>query len=117
MALIQRYTTELSTHAGTSRQIYEDTQTVDKVLNDVATIKRQDEDEKRYFHSLNNRLEELLHHLDDLELGNKKLRDELHFLITTWGIDGENRAQFLHDLDNLIQHLSKQNHLKTISQI
>jgi hypothetical protein len=66
MALIQRYTTELSAHAGTSRQIHNDAHSVELVLNTVAIIKRQDEDEKRYLHSLNNRLEELLRSLNDL---------------------------------------------------
>jgi len=114
MALIQRYTTELSTYAGTNRQISEDTQSVEHVLNDIANIKRQDEDEKRYLHSLNDRLEELLRSLDELEIANEKLRDDLNFLITSWGIDGENRAQFLQELDQIIQRLSEQNRRKII---
>ena len=116
MALIQRYTTELSAHAGTTRQIHDDTQSVEHVLNTVATIKRQDEDEKRYLNSLNNRLEELLRSLNDLEIANKKLRDDLNFLITSWGFDGENRAQFLKELDDIIRRLSEQSRRKIILQ-
>jgi chromosome segregation ATPase len=111
MALIQRYTTELSTHASTNRQIQDDTQ---QILNDIAVIKQQDEDEKRYLNSLNNRLEELLRSLNDLEIENKKLRDDLNFLITSWGIGGENRAKFLQELDEIIQRLSEQNRRKII---
>ena len=92
MALIQRYTTELSTHAGTSHRIHDEKQSVEHVLNTVATIKRQDEDEKRYLHSLNDRLEELVRSLDDLEISNKKLRDDLNSINPSWGIGGENRA-------------------------
>ncbi|CAF3336896.1 unnamed protein product [Rotaria sp. Silwood2] len=114
MALIQRYTTELSTRAATSRQIHDDTQSVGQVLNDVAAIKRQDEDEKLYLHSLNNRLEELLHDLNDLEIANKKLRDDLNLLITNWGIGGENRVRFLQELDEIIRRLGEQNRHKII---
>jgi chromosome segregation ATPase len=114
MALIQRYTTELSTHAGITHQIHEETQSVEHVLNDVAAIKRQDEDEKRYFHSLNDRLEELIRSLDELEIANKKLRDDLNLLITSWGIGGENRARFLQELDEIIYRLSEQNRRKII---
>jgi len=114
MALIQRYTTELSTHAGITHQIHEETQSVEHVLNNVAAIKRQDEDEKRYFHSLNDRLEELIRSLDELEIANKKLRDDLNLLITSWGIGGENRAKFLQELDEIIYRLSEQNRRKII---
>jgi len=114
MALIQRYTTELSTHAGTTRQIHEETQSVEHVLNNVAAIKRQDEDEKRYLHSLNDRLEELIRSLDELEIENQKLRDDLNFLITSWGIGGENRSRFLQELDEIIHRLSEQNRRKII---
>jgi chromosome segregation ATPase len=117
MALIQRYTTELSAHAGTSRQIHDDAQSVEHVLNTVAVIKRQDEDERRYLHSLNDRLEELLRSLNDLEIANQKLRDDLQLLITSWGIDGENRGQFLHELDEIIRRLSEQNRRKIILQV
>jgi chromosome segregation ATPase len=113
MALIQRYTTELSAHATTS---HHNTESVEHVMHDVAAIKRQDEDEKRYLHSLNDRLEELLRHLDQLEIANKKLCDELNLLITSWGIGGENRARFLQELDEIIRHLSEQNRRKIIFQ-
>jgi chromosome segregation ATPase len=116
MALIQRYTTELSTHAATSRQIQDETQSVEHVLHDVATIKRQDEDEKRYLHSLNDRLEELIRSLDELEIANLKLRDDLNLLITSWGIGGENRARFLQELDEIIHRLSEQNRRKVVLQ-
>ena len=116
MALIQRYTTELSMRAGTSRQVYDEKQSVEHVLNDVSAIKRQDEDEKRYLHSLNDRLEELLQSLDQLEIANKNLRDDLNALITQWGIGGENRARFLHELDDIIHRLSEQNHRKILFQ-
>ncbi|CAF0775114.1 unnamed protein product [Rotaria sordida] len=112
MALIQRYTTELSTRAGTSRQIHDDVQSVGQILNDVAAIKQQDEDEKHYLHSLNNRLEELLNDLNDLEIANKKLRDDLNLLITNWGIGGENRVRFLQELDEIIRRLGEQNRHK-----
>jgi DNA repair exonuclease SbcCD ATPase subunit len=113
MALIQRYSTELSAYAGANRN---DSTSIAQVVNDVAAIKKQDEDEKRYFNSLNDRLEELLRSLDDLELANKKLRDELNFLITSWGIEGENRIRFLQELDILTQHLSEQNRRKVIAE-
>ena len=96
MALIQRYTTELSTQTTSStRRIHDETQSVDHILHNVAAIKRQDEDDKRYLHSLNDRLEDLVHSLDEFEITNRKLRDDLHQLITDWGIDGENRTQVL----------------------
>jgi hypothetical protein len=117
MALIQHYSTELSAYAGTNRQIHNDSSSIAKAVNDVASIKQQDENEKHFFHSLNDRLEDFLHHLDNLELANKKLCDELNFLITSWGIGGENRARFLQELDNLIRHLSEQNRHKTITQV
>ena len=117
MALIQRYTTELSTQARTTRQIHDDNQSVEQVLNNVAAIKRQDEDEKRYLNSLNNRLEELIRSLNNLEIANKKLRDDLNNLITSWGIDGENRARFLQELDDIIRRLTEQNRRKLILQV
>jgi len=114
MALIQRYSTELSAYAGTT---HNDNTLIAQIVNDVTAIKRQDEDEKLYFNSLNDRLEGLLHSLDDLELANKNLRDELHFLITSWGIGGENRLRFLQELDVLTQHLSEQYRRKIIAQV
>jgi chromosome segregation ATPase len=114
MALIQRYSTEFSAYAGANSN---DSTSITQIVNDVAAIKRQDEDEKRYFNSLNDRLAELLRHLDDLELANKNLRDELNFLITSWGIGEENRARFLQELDVLIQHLSDQNLRKVLAQV
>jgi chromosome segregation ATPase len=116
MALIQRYTTELSTHAGTIHRIHDETQSVEHVLNNIAAIKRQDEDEKRYLHSLNDRLEELIRSLDELEITNEKLREDLNSIITSWGIGGENRAQFLRELDDVIHRLSEQNHYRSIFQ-
>ena len=114
MALIQRYSTELSVQAGVNQN---ESTSIARIVNDVAAIKRQDEDEKRYFNSLNDRLEELLHQLDHLELTNKKLRDELNLLITSWGIGGENRIRFLEEIDVLIRHLSEQNLRKVIAQV
>ena len=111
MSSMQRYTTELSTHVGTKRQIQGNIQSVDNILSE---IKRQDEDEKCYFHSLNNRLEELLCSLNELELVNKKLRDDRHLLITNWEIDGNNR---IHELDEIIRCLDEQTHRKIIFQV
>ena len=116
MALIQRYTTELSTQTAINRQIHDAGQSLEHVLHDVATIKRQDDDEKRYLHSLNDRLENLLRHLDQLEIDNKKLRDDLNALITSWGIGGENRARFLEELNEIIRRLSEENRRKIIFQ-
>jgi len=116
MALIQRYTTELTTHATVNHQIYDDKQSVEQALHNLADIKRHDEDEKRYLHLLNDRLEELLRSLDELEIENNKLRDELNLLITNWGIGGEARAQFLQELDEIIRHLGEQNRRKIIFQ-
>ncbi|CAF1285657.1 unnamed protein product [Rotaria sordida] len=59
----------------------------------------------------------LLHRLDSPELVNKKLRDDLNLLITSWEIGEENRARFLQELDDLIQHLSRQNRRKIIAQV
>ncbi|CAF3413573.1 unnamed protein product [Rotaria socialis] len=112
MALIQRYTTELSTHAGTNRQIPDDIQSVGQVLQDFTAIKRQDENDKHYLHALNDRLEELLHSLNGLETANNKLRDDLNSLIANWGIHEETRAKFLHELDGIIQRLGEQNRHK-----
>lgn len=116
MALIQRYTTDLSTHTRTSHNIRDDVQSVNRVLHDFAAIKRQDENEKLYLNSLNNRLEELLHSLHGLELANKKLRDDLHTLISNWGLRAEDRVQFLKELDDLICRLGQQNRHKVICQ-
>lgn len=113
MALIQRYSTELSAHAGTN---FNDRTAISQIVNDIDNFKRQDQDEKRYFNSLNDRLEELLRSLDDLELANKNLRDQLNYLITTWGIDGENRHRFLQELDQLIRLLAEQNLRKARTQ-
>lgn len=116
MALIQRFSTELSTHASVNRQAHDEKQAVEKVVQDVSAIKRQDEDEKRYLHSLNDRLADLLHGLDDLERANLKLRDDLNALIGNWGIEGENRARFLQELDELIRRLGEQNRRKVMFQ-
>jgi chromosome segregation ATPase len=114
MALIQHYSTELSAYAGSK---HNENTSITQIVDDIAAIKRQDEDEKRYFNSLNDRLEELLRNLDDLELANKNLRDELNFLITSWGIGGENLTRFLQELDVLIRQLSDQNLHKVIGQV
>ena len=114
MALIQRYSTELSVHAGVNQN---ESTSIAQIVDDVAVIKRQDEDEKRYFNSLNDRLEELLHQFDHLDLTNKKIRDELNLLITSWGIGGENRTRLLQELDVLTGHLSEQNLRKIIAQV
>lgn len=117
MALIQRYTTELSAHAAsTHRRREEESHSVDHLLDSVAAIQQQDEEDKHYFHSLNNRLEELIQSLDQLEVTNHQLRDDLNLLITNWGIDGGNRIQMLHDLDQFIYRLSEQNHYRSIFQ-
>ena len=113
MALIQRYSTDLTAFAGTNSN---DKTSITQVVNDVAAIKRQDEDEKRYFNSLNDRLAELLRSLDDLELANKNLRDELNYLITSWGIEGQSRAQFLQELDLITKNLSAHHLRKVIAQ-
>lgn len=112
MALIQRYSTELSAHAGSNYH----NESLVSIENDVQARKQQDQDEKRYFNSLNDRLEELLRSLNEFDLINKKLRDELNYLITTWGIGGENRIRFLQELDILIGNLSEKNHHKAIDQ-
>jgi hypothetical protein len=114
MALIQRYSTELSAYAGTN---HNESTSISQIVNNVAVIKRQDENEKHYFNSLNDRLEEFLRSLNDLELANKNLRDELNLLITSWGIGGENRIRFLQELDVLIQQLSQQNLRKVITLV
>ncbi|UJR10661.1 hypothetical protein I4U23_014856 [Adineta vaga] len=116
MALIHRYTTDFSTKAIPHHQTYDSQTSIAKVADDISSIKKQDADEKRYLHSLNDRLEEFLNGLDALELANKKLRDELNYLITSWGIGGENRARFLQELDQVTQHLSKQSRQRAILQ-
>ncbi|CAF0831166.1 unnamed protein product [Rotaria sp. Silwood1] len=117
MSLIQCYSIALSSIAGANHLIQDDNTLIAQILNDVATIKQQDIDEKRYFHTLNDRLEDLLHYLDDLELGNKNLCNNLNLLIANWGIVEESHAQFLHELDNLLQYLSEQNRRKISVQI
>ena len=116
MALIQRYSTELSARAAATHRINEENQSIEHVLQNVASFRRQDEKEKNYLHSLNDRLEELIRSLDDLEQANKCLRDDLNSLITSWGINGENRARFLQELDQIIGRLSEENRLKMIRQ-
>ena len=68
------------------------------------------------FIRLNDRLEELLRHLDDLEKANKALRDDLSGLISSWGIGGENRARFLQELDVIIRRLSEENRRRILFQ-
>jgi chromosome segregation ATPase len=116
MALIQRYSTELSTQATPHWQSHDSRSAIAQTTDDIASIKKQDADEKRYLHSLNDRLEEFLRSLDVLEAANKKLRDELNHLITSWGVGGENRARFLQELDQLTKHLSEQSRRKVILQ-
>lgn len=106
MALVHRYSAELSSRSGS----------IDKLLNDVTEMKRQDENEKHYLHSLNDRLEELVRNLEDLENSNKRLRDELSSLISGWGIGGEFRQRFLNELDRLIGRLSEESRRKLIHQ-
>ncbi|CAF1119985.1 unnamed protein product [Adineta ricciae] len=114
MALIHRYTTDFSTHATPHYQTNDNRTSISQVANDISSIKKQDDDEKRYLHSLNDRLEEFLHGLDALELANKKLCDELNYLISSWGTGGENRTRFLEELDQMTGHLSKQSRQKAI---
>ncbi|CAF0946096.1 unnamed protein product [Adineta ricciae] len=114
MALIHRYTTDFSTHAIPHYQTNDKQTFVSQVANDISSIKKQDDDEKRYLHSLNDRLEEFLHGLDALELANKKLCDELNYLISSWGMGGENRTRFLEELDQMTRHLSEQSRQKAI---
>lgn len=116
MALIQRYTTELTAQAATNYRIQEEKQSIEQVLNQISTIKQQDAEEKRYLHSLNDRLEELLGNLNELELANKNLRDALNSLITSWGVNSENRIEFLKELDLIINHLTEQNRQKVLAQ-
>ena len=113
MALIQRYSAEYSAYAGRS---HDQNTSIAQIVNDVATSKRQDEDEKLYFHSLNNRLEGLLGDLNGLESVNRRLREELNFLITNWGIGGDHRLRFLQELNLLTQQLSTQNLSKVVAQ-
>lgn len=113
MALIQRYSTELSAFAGSH---HEQNASIGQIVNDIAAIKRQDEDEKRYFNSLNDRLAELLGNLNGLELANKGLRDELNLLIASWGTGGENHGRFLQELDVLTGHLSDCSRRRAVAQ-
>ncbi|CAF1058178.1 unnamed protein product [Rotaria sordida] len=117
MSLIQRYSIELSSLAGTNHRIQDNNTSPTQIVNDLTAIKQQDADEKYCFHSLNDRLEDLLHYLDDLQLGNKNLYNNLNLLITNWGIVEETHAQSLHKLDNLLQHLSEQNRRKIIAYV
>ncbi|CAF2796747.1 unnamed protein product [Rotaria sp. Silwood2] len=117
MSLIQRYSIEHSSITGANHQIQNDNTSIAQIVNDVAAIKQQDVDEKCYFHSLNDRFEDLLHYLDSLELGNRNLGNNLNLLITNWGIAEESHAQFLHELNNLLHNLSEQNRCKIIAQI
>lgn len=109
MALIHRYSTELSISQDGHSSIAQ-------IINDVTNCQRKDQEEKRCFHSLNDRLEGLLVDLNNLELANKSLRDQLNILITTWGIGGENRAEFLRDLDVLTRQLSETNLRRIVAQ-
>ena len=114
MALIQRCSTELSACARSSH--YDSQSSIEQIINDVTKLKRKDDEEKHYFNSLNNRLEEFLVELGHLELANKQLRDELNLLITNWGIGGENRVEFLRELDRLIRQLSEENLRRVVAE-
>lgn len=102
MSLIQRYSTELSTCSNSNRQH----SSIEQIINDVTTLKRKDDQEKQYFNSLNNRLEELLVNLNHLEFDNKRIRDEFNVLINNWGIGEDHRREFLGELDRFTRQLS-----------
>ena len=114
MALMQRYTTEVSSHVGSSQQMrHGGNNSLDKLGNELASIQRHDDDEKRYLHSLNDRLENLLGYLDNLELTNKKLTNDLNSLILNWGLTGD-LGRFLKELEELTRHLSEENRRKVL---
>ena len=110
MALIQRYATDFTSDVAVHRH-RRDGSSID---NELAQIQRSDQEEKkRYLHSLNDRLEHLLGQLDGLEGNNKKLRDELNGLIHHWGFDND-RERFLKELQGLTRHLSEERRRKVI---
>lgn len=88
-----------------------------QTLKDLTVMKQPDIDEKDYFHSLNNRLEDFLHYLDDLEWRNKILYQDLHLIITKWSIAEETQIQRSQVLNNLLKHLSGQTLRKTCTDV
>ena len=112
MALIQRYSTELSSTFGSHRRGDE---SVGRIGKELAAIQRHDEDERHYLHSLNDRLEDLLGYLDQLEAANKQLRGSLQSTITSWGIQGD-QAEYLKELDHLTRQLSEKSRRRIIPQ-
>ena len=113
MALLQRFTTEVSSHVGTNQQMRHGNNGLERVGNDIAAIQRHDDDEKRYLHSLNDRLESLLGYLDGLEVTNKKLTNEVNSLIVNWGLTGD-LGRFLQELEATTRHLSEENRRKVL---
>ncbi|CAF0815397.1 unnamed protein product [Didymodactylos carnosus] len=118
MALMQRFTSTVS--AQNTAGIIHDVMSDDggsKIIKDITVIQNRDEMEKQHLHSLNDRLEDLIGYLDSLELANKQLSDDIHSLIDSWGITGENRFRLLQDLDQTLSKLKDINRKKIIFNV
>ncbi|CAF1420312.1 unnamed protein product [Rotaria magnacalcarata] len=117
MSLDQSYSMEPLSLFGSYHRIHDSNILIAQIVNDLTGVKQQDVDEKLYFHSLNNRLEDLLHYLYDLKSGNKNLSDDLKTLIANESLVEENCGSLFQELDSMILYLSEENHCKTIEEI
>ncbi|CAF0750941.1 unnamed protein product [Didymodactylos carnosus] len=118
MALVQRFTSTVSAQhtAGGTYDLISGDGTAN-VLKDIATVQNRDLMEKQQLNSLNDRLEDLIGYLDGLEAANKQLSDDIHSLIDSWGITGENRFRLLQDLDQVLSRLKDTNRNKIILNV
>jgi chromosome segregation ATPase len=108
MALIQRYTADFTSQVGTHQQLRDEHSASSTLANQIATIKRTDVDEKRYLHSLNDRLENLLGYLNRLESTNKTLHMDVNELIRNWGIETD-RNEYFNSLTDVTRRMSNEN--------
>lgn len=117
MSLTQRCLTEIPYLVNNNYPVNNDSKLITWLMNDIATCKQQDVDEKRYFHELNNRFENIFHYLDNLQLDNKKKCDELQLLINTCAFYGEVYVEFLQELNKLPKRLLEESSKKIVTEI
>ena len=107
---MERYTTEFSGTAEAHRR-----SRFDALNQQLASLKRNDDDEKRYLKSLNDRLQNLLGSLSHLELINKKLRDEFNTIVIHWDLT-EERRRLMEELETTTQQLSVRHRQKVFAE-
>ncbi|CAF4278581.1 unnamed protein product [Rotaria socialis] len=117
MSLNQCYSMEPLSLFGSYHPIHDSNILIAQIVNDLTGVKQQDADEKLYFHSLNNRLEDLLDYLYDLKSENKNLNNDLKTLITNGSLVEENCGSLFQELDSMILYLSEENHRKIIEEV